>query len=157
MVILVITGERGVGKTTLLRKIVEESERDFYGVVSERFDKGYYVKDIKTKEKKILCSEEDIGFKFRKFYFDPAALQFVEECLKRKGDILVYDEIGYLEAEGKTKIWEYIKEPAILIVRKELTPVISSRFNGEVLEVTRENREQIKEYVLKKMEKALKQ
>ncbi len=157
MVILVITGERGVGKTTLVKKIIEESKRDFYGVMSERFDKGYYVEDIKTKERKILCSEDCIGFKFRKFYFDPAALQFIEESLKRRGEILIYDEIGYLEVEDKIKMWEYIKEPAILIVRKELTPVISSRFNVEVFEVTRENRERIKDYILKKMENISKQ
>ena len=130
-----ITGEPGGGKTTLLKKVIKESRKDFYGVLSERFDRGYYVEDVKTKEKRVLCSEDCIGFKFRRFYFDPAALSFIEESLKRKGDILVYDEIGYLEVEGRIKIWEYIKEPAILIVRKDLIDYVSARFSVDIFEV----------------------
>lgn len=149
---MVITGEKGVGKTTLLKKIIEESKKDFYGVLSERFEKGYYVEDVKTGEKRILCSRERIGFKFRKFYFDPAALQFIKESLERKGEILVYDEIGHLEVEEKISIWEYMKEPAILIVRKDLVDFISSRYNTVIFEVFEENREQLKSVILKRIE-----
>ena len=146
---IVLTGEIGIGKTTLLKKIIGHSKKDFYGVISERFDKGYYVEDVKTGEKRILCSKDDIGFKFRGYYFDPAALEFVTESLKRKGEILVYDEIGYLEAEEKIKVWNLIKDPAILIVRKELVDVVSSRFDTVVFEVLKENRDQLTNIVLK--------
>lgn len=148
---IVITGEKGVGKTTLLKKIIEQSKKDFYGIISERFDTGYYVEDVKTKEKQVLCSEEGPGFTFRKYYFDPAALTFIKESLKRTGEILVYDEIGYLEIEGKIKIWEYMKEPAILIVRKDFIDIISSRFDTEIFEVKKEG-EQIKT-ILKRVKK----
>jgi nucleoside-triphosphatase THEP1 len=146
---IVLTGRIGIGKTTLLKKIIEQSKKDFYGVISERFDKGYYVEDVKTGERRILCSKDDIGFKFRGYYFDPAALEFVTESLKRKGEILVYDEIGYLEAEEKIEIWDLIKDPAILIVRKELVDAVSSRFNTVVFEVLKENRNQLTNIVLK--------
>lgn len=149
---IVITGERGVGKTTVLKKVIDQSKRDFYGILSERFDRGYYAEDVKTKEKTILCSRDCIGFKFRGFYFDPAALQFIIESLKKTGEILVYDEIGYLEIEEKIRIWEYIKEPAIIIVRKELVDVVSSRFNTEVFEVFKENREQLENTILERVE-----
>ncbi len=148
---ILITGEKGVGKTTLLRKIIKESKRDFYGVLSERFDRGYYVEDVKTGERKILCSEDDIGFKFRKYYFDPEALRFIEECLKRKGEIFLYDEIGYLEVEGKIRIWDYVREPAILVVRKDLVDLVSSRFNAVVFEVKMENREDLGNFILDSM------
>lgn len=149
---IVITGERGVGKTTLLKKIINQSKRDFYGILSERSDKGYYVEDVSTKEERILCSRDCIGFKFRGFYFDPAALQFIIESLKKKGEILVYDEIGHLETERKIEIWKYIKEPGILIVRKELVDVVTSRFDVEVFEVSEENREQLEITILEKIE-----
>lgn len=148
---IVITGEKGIGKTTLLKKVITQSERDFYGILSERFEKGYYVEDVKTGEKRILCSEEGKGFKFRGFSFDPEALEFIKECLKREGDILVYDEIGYLEIEERIVVWEYMREPAVLIVRKELVDVISSRFNVEVFEVKKENREQLKDIILERI------
>jgi nucleoside-triphosphatase THEP1 len=146
---IVLTGRIGIGKTTLLKKIIEQSKKDFYGVISERFDKGYYVEDVKTGKRRILCSKNDIGFRFRGYYFDPAALEFVTESLKRKGEILVYDEIGYLEAEEKIEIWDLIKDPAILIVRKELVDAVSSRFNTVVFEVLKENRNQLTNIVLK--------
>lgn len=132
---IVITGEKGIGKTTLLKKVIEQSKRDFYGIISERFCTGYSVEDVKTKKKKILCLKSGPGFKFRNYYFDPAAFIFIKESLKRRGDILVYDEIGYLEIEGKINIWDYLKEPAILIVRKDVIDIISSRFDTEIFEV----------------------
>lgn len=150
---IVLTGEIGIGKTTLLKKVINESKRDFYGILSERFDRGYYVEDAKTGERKILCSEDGTGLKFRKFYFDPEALVLIEESLKRKGDILVYDEIGYLEMEGRIDVLKYVKEPAILIVRKDLVDIISSRFDVVIYEVSRENRKKLKNIILERLEK----
>ena len=147
---IVITGDKGVGKTTLVKKVIQESEKKFYGILSERFEKGYFIQDLKTGEKMILCSEEGIGFKFKKYYFDPEALEFIRRSLKRTGDILVYDEIGYLEME-KIEIWDLIKEPALLIVRKDLIHVVSSRFTAEIFEVTEENREELVNVILEKI------
>lgn len=110
------------------------------------------MEDVKTGEKRILCSEDGIGVKFRRFRFDPKALKFIKESLKRKGDILVYDEIGYLETEGKIAIWEYIEEPAILIVREDLVDVVSSRFDVEIFEVSKENREHLKDIIQKQID-----
>ena len=110
------------------------------------------MEDVKTGEKRILCSEDGAGVKFRRFWFDPEALKFIKESLERKGDILVYDEIGYLETEGKIAIWEYIKEPAILIVRKELVDVVSSRFDVKIFEVFKENREHLKDIIQKQID-----
>jgi nucleoside-triphosphatase THEP1 len=151
---IVITGDRGIGKTTLLRNVIEQSKKSFCGILSERFEKGkgYYVEDVRTREKRILCSESGTGLKFGKFYFDPDALRFIEESLKRKGDILSYDEIGYLEVEEKIGIWEFLREPAIVIVRKELVDTIASRFNVEIFEVMKENRAQLKNTILKRID-----
>jgi len=128
--------------------VIAQSERDFYGILSERFDRGYFVEDVKTKRKMILCSKDPIGFKFRQYYFDTEAMTFIEESLKRTGEILVYDEVGYLEVEGKMGIWKYVKEPAILVVRKELVDLIASLYMTTVYEVFKEDREQLKTAVL---------
>ncbi|MGC1121026.1 MAG: nucleoside-triphosphatase [Candidatus Methanofastidiosia archaeon] len=150
---IVITGEKGIGKTTLLRKVVEESKRDFYGVISDRFEKGYYVEDLKTGEKRILCSENGPGLKFRRFFFNVESLQFVIDSLGREGDILVYDEIGYLEMEGILDIFCYIREPGVVIVRKELVDAFSSRVDAEIFEVNQENRDQLHRIILARIEK----
>ena len=147
---IVITGEKGVGKTTLVKKVIQRSQKKFYGILSERFEKGYFIQDLKTGEKMILCSEECIGFKFRKYYFDPEALKFIRKSLKRTGDILVYDEIGYLEME-KIDIWDLLQGNALLIVRKDLVPFVSSRFSAEIFEVTKENREDLVNVILERI------
>ena len=98
----------------------------------------------------VLCSEECIGFKFKKYYFDPEALEFIRKSLKRTGDILVYDEIGYLEME-KVDIWDLLQGNALLIVRKDLVPVVSSRFRAEIFEVTKENREELVNIILERI------
>ena len=147
---IVITGDKGVGKTTLVKKVIQRSKKNFYGILSERFEKGYFIQDLKTGEKMISCSEECIGFKFRKYYFDPEALEFIRRSLKRTGDILVYDEIGYLEME-KVDIWDLLQGNALLIVRKDLVPVVSSRFRAEIFEVTKENREDVVNIILERI------
>ncbi|MGD2246800.1 MAG: nucleoside-triphosphatase [Candidatus Methanofastidiosia archaeon] len=147
-----ITGEKGIGKTTLLKEVIEESPKDFYGVISERFDTGYYVQDVKTGEKMALCSEKGSGYKFKRFYFDFDAMKLCEDSLKQKGEILVYDEIGYLEMEEKINIWKYIQEPAIVIVRKDLVDKISSQYYTEIFEVKKGNRKELKNIILEKIE-----
>lgn len=149
---IVITGERGIGKTTVLRRIVNESRRDFYGVISDRFEDGYYVEDVKTGEKRILCSETGPGLKFRRFFFRVESLQFIIDSLGRDGDILVYDEIGYLEVERVLDVFHYIREPAILIVRSDLVDAFTHG-DAEVFEVTRENRDQLHKVILTHIEK----
>jgi nucleoside-triphosphatase THEP1 len=150
---IVITGEKGIGKTTVLRKVVEGSKKDFYGVISDRFEKGYYVEDLKTGERRILCSENGPGLKLRRFFFNMESLQFVIESLERGGDILVYDEIGYLEMERALDIFCYIREPAIVIVRKELVDTFSSGIDAEIFEVNQENRDGLHKIILAKIEK----
>ncbi|AHF79480.1 nucleoside-triphosphatase [Thermococcus paralvinellae] len=142
--IIGITGERGVGKTTVLKKVIKELN-DVYGIISERFDGGFYVEDVKTGKKMVLASErEKIGFKLRKFYFNPEAIKFMERALQRGGRIMVYDEIGYLELLGYFDVFKYIKEDCVLIVRKDFLDEISKQIPFDVVfEVTVENRDWI--------------
>jgi nucleoside-triphosphatase THEP1 len=133
-----------VGKTTLLRRVIQESVASFYGIISERFERGYYVEDVITGERRILCSKEPIGMKIKGYYFDPHVLAFIERSLQRSGDILVYDEIGWMETEKEPEfdIWKYIEDPALLIVREELVEIVSSKFPVTIFVITRENQEE---------------
>jgi len=144
-----ITGERGVGKTTVLKKVITRLD-GAYGVISERFDGGFYVEDLKTGEKVVLASErEPIGFKLRKFYFNPEALAFMERALQREGKVLVYDEIGYLELLGYFDVFKYLQGDCLLILRKDLLGEITKRVKLDVLfEVTIGNRDRVWEEIL---------
>lgn len=140
--ILIITGNIHTGKTTLLKKIIKNLEKDIFGIISESFEDGFLVEDLKTKEKKVLASKNKIGFKLRGYYFDPDAIKFVEKALEREGEILVYDEIGYLEMRGFLDIFKYLKNNSIVIVRKDiLEDVLENIEDYRVFTITEKNRE----------------
>jgi len=147
--IIIITGNIHTGKTTLLKKIIKNLEKDIFGIISESFEDGFLVEDLKTKEKKVLASKNKIGFELRGYYFDPDAIKFVEIALERGGEILVYDEIGYLEMRGFLDIFKYLKKNSIVIVRKDiLKDVLENMEDYRVFIVTEENRNFILDEVL---------
>jgi len=147
--IIIITGEKRIGKTTLLKKIIKNLEKDIFGIISESFEDGFLVEDLKIKEKKVLASKNKIGFKLRGYYFDPDTIKFVEKALERGGEILVYDEIGYLEMRGFLDIFKYLKNNSIVIVRKDiLKDVLENIEDYRVFIVTEENRDFILDEVL---------
>ena len=41
------------------------------------------------------------GINFCDFIFNESAIEFAKDSLKKTGDLLIIDEIGYLELEGK--------------------------------------------------------
>ncbi len=147
--IIVITGAIHMGKTTILKKLITNLEKDISGVISEAFENGFLVEDLKTKKKKVLASKNEIGFKLRGYYFDPEAITFVENALKRKGEILVYDEIGYLEMKGFLDIFRYLKKNSVVIVREDiLQDVLKKIEDYRVFTVTKENRDLIGDDIL---------
>ncbi|HDM23159.1 MAG TPA: hypothetical protein ENG20_05190 [Methanomicrobia archaeon] len=147
--IIVITGEKHVGKTTVLKKIIENLGKDIFGVISESFNDGFWVEDLNTKEKRVLASKNKIGFKLRGYYFDPEVIKFVKKALERKGEILVYDEIGYLEMNGFIDVFKYLKKNSIVIVRKDiLKDVLKKMDEYKVFTVTKKNRNVIANKIL---------
>ncbi|MCK4248081.1 MAG: hypothetical protein KAT49_02720 [Methanomicrobia archaeon] len=147
--IIVITGAIHMGKTTILKKLITNLKKKICGVISEAIEDGFLVEDLKTKEKKVLASKNKIGFKFRGYYFDPEAITFVENALKRKGEILVYDEIGYLEMKGFLDIFRYLKKNSVVIVREDILQDILKKIEDyRVFTVTKENRDVIGDDIL---------
>ncbi|MEA1993034.1 MAG: nucleoside-triphosphatase [Euryarchaeota archaeon] len=146
---IVITGKKHVGKTTVLKKVLSGLKKDVYGIISESIEDGYRVEDLKTGEKRILASKKKIGFKLKGYYFDPKALTFIEKALSRKGDILIYDEIGHLETRGIIDISPHLRDNAIVIVRKDkLDKFLRKVENYKVFTVTERNRNKISEAIL---------
>ena len=147
--IIVITGKIRTGKTSLLKKIINSLGKDISGVISESFENGFWAEDLKTKEKKVFASKNGKGFRFRRYYFDPEAITFVENALKREGELLVYDEIGHLEMEGFLDIFRYLKKDSIVIVREDiLKDVLKKIENFRVFAVTEKNRDFILDEIL---------
>jgi len=114
--IFIISGETRSGKTTFLKEIVkrlktQNPDMKIGGIIAHGMDKGgerfgFNIENIANGQKAFLCSQEPIdnGLKIGRFYFDPKGFQFGETAILKNLndlDLLVIDEIGYLELQGK--------------------------------------------------------
>ncbi len=135
---IVITGETGVGKTTVCEKVIRMAKRGGHtcgGILTHKvLDDGVIcgidIVDIQSREKEILASIHDIyrGPCVGEYSFNPDGIRFGIRAIEkgRSSDILVVDEIGHLELEGKgfARVLALIRSgevrDAILVIRKSL-------------------------------------
>lgn len=110
----VLTGKVRGGKTTLVESVVaglQEKDLRVAGVISRGIDQegkrlGYLLVNIESLQKCILASVNPRSdwFQFRRFYFNPAAIDqgrsWLKQGLREGADLLVIDEVGPLELQG---------------------------------------------------------
>jgi nucleoside-triphosphatase len=154
---LVITGWRGVGKTTLCQKVVERARqagRQVTGLLSlGRFDAGektgILAMDLgsgQTRRLASLIEGELEGAQLGPWTFDTKVLEWGNTCLKQSArtDLLVIDEIGPLEFEkglGWVSSFEILRRQAyqlaIVVIRPEfLDAFLGLGFSCQTREVT---------------------
>jgi nucleoside-triphosphatase len=139
--IYIISGETRSGKTTYLKSIIkalkeQDKSINISGIIAHGIDKdgerfGFDIENVATGEKQFLCSQEEKEdeLKIGRFYFSKKGLKFGKEALSNnleKIDLLVIDEIGYMELKGKgwfeaiENALEYPKLNMIWVVRKRI-------------------------------------
>jgi nucleoside-triphosphatase THEP1 len=149
--ITIIQGERGEGKTTFVKAIVEELKANAIsvgGILAEGFWKEgmrdrFQLVDLKTNSKLAYCQREkkEAWEKVAQFYVNPKGQEFGEQLLMLTSlygvDFLVVDEIGPFELEGKgwTKaIRKLIRQsdlPMLWVVRNSLVEEVLHYFKTE--------------------------
>lgn len=160
---IIITGEIGVGKTTVCEKVIEIAKRAAYtcgGILTPKVLDGGVVSgidviDIQSGEIEILASVEDIyeGPRVGRYFFNPNGIRFGIRAIEKGGfsDLLLVDEVGHLELEGKgfVEALELIKSGAvknsILVIRKELLSAFLAQLGTQlsVFETTINNRDEL--------------
>lgn len=140
--IMLLAGQRGVGKTTTCQRLVEIASRQGYrvsGVLAPAlFDQsgakvGFEAVDVGSGERRILArADSDLGGpRIGRYSFDLTSLSWACDLLQRAFatgcDLLIVDEIGPLELErdqGFVTILRHLqrKTPChtLLVVRNEL-------------------------------------
>lgn len=163
--VLLLAGERGVGKTCLCQRVVREAcERGLScaGVVSpavfEDGEKtGIMLVDVATGEHRPLAVADDLRGEVRwgKYRFVSEALDWGAQVLKAATpcDLLVVDELGPLELEAGQGLVVALHvlnaggfSLALVVVRPELVENLKERLGArvaQVLEVTLTDREQL--------------
>jgi nucleoside-triphosphatase len=178
--IWLITGEPGIGKTSVLMKTVDLIKAHGYrvgGVFSRELKEkgnriGFEMIDVATGLKKILASSNlNVGPKIGRYRINLKNLaELGAEGLVAAvevADIIICDEIGPMELfspefRRAVKATVASGKPVIGIIHKRLKdPIIEevkSSPNVEIIEVTRENRDilpgRLAEKVLKTVEKS---
>jgi nucleoside-triphosphatase THEP1 len=133
--IVVLTGERGVGKSTVCHKTVALAQARQYtccGILTMSYPDGNRdVLDVQSGAVRRLTLEPEAtsGVAQGRFRFDPAALAWGDDVLSQilACDLLVVDELGPLEIErgaGWPKAFDVLKEAnfklGLVVVRPEL-------------------------------------
>ena len=132
--VIIITGDIGIGKTTVCRKLIKIIRNQGYicgGILTYKAaDKSIIIEDIQSGDEETLASIDNVyhGPRTAKYSFNPKGIDFGIQAIDKgtSAAILVVDEIGHLElrAEGFAKVLELIKAGkvtnCILVIRREL-------------------------------------
>ncbi|MDK2982471.1 MAG: nucleoside-triphosphatase [Chloroflexota bacterium] len=147
--LFIITGARNVGKTRLCMRLIEmlqAQKRPVCGLVSPGIYEngcktGILVREIASGDEKQLATYEpgwDPEVPSREWRFDMQAVEWGNERLQaiRKAEILLIDELGYLEMEqnrGWTAALSLLDgrkyEQAVLVIRPDLLDIARSRWH----------------------------
>ena len=163
--VIIVTGAKGIGKTTVCRKLIKLVRNRGYacgGILTYKAaDKGITIEDIQSGEKETLASINNVyhGPRTAKYFFKPEGIDFGIQAIDKgtSAAILVVDEIGHLElrGEGFVKVRELIKagkvKDCILVIRKELLPAFLPQLPTTplVFETTINNRNQLPQEIVK--------
>ncbi len=158
---IILTGERGIGKTTVCREIVSLAQAEGYtcgGILTLSQPDGELdvlnVHSSDTRRLTVGPDVEDVVIQ-GPFRFDPETLAWGNEALAstRPCHLLVIDELGPLEIErggGWHRAFDALRRNdhvlAVVVVRPELVAHAQMRFPisaSTVFTVTRDDRDSI--------------
>ena len=169
--IVILTGERGVGKSTVCRKTIDLAQAKRYtcgGVLTLSHSNDVRdVYDVHSAHTRRLTLEPDArdGVILGRFCFDPATLAWGNDVLNHATpcNLFVVDELGPLEIErqrGWVKAFDVLREAtftlALVVVRPELLVQAQLRLPASattVFTVTRHNRDGLPDVLLKILER----
>jgi len=161
---ILLTGETGIGKTTVCKKIIKlarENGLTCCGVITSQERNALIAEDISTGEKKLLAAEAgdkriSKGIPLCSFVFSKKGIEFGKKALRKKGDLLIIDEFGKLELGGKgfnnaiSAFKSKRNKNSILATRDTLKNDVSKKLdtcNFKTIKVTKRNREDIPTFI----------
>lgn len=163
--IIIITGNVRSGKTTFLKKIInalqEQKTLNIAGIIASGIDKngeryGFEIEELSTGQKFLLSTKKAVKGKEKigSFYFNNQVFEQITRSIVEKlpqTDLLIIDEVGYLELKGKGWFGLIDKaiqqnKPMILVVRKRILDNILSLWRDyhiETFDIANSNPEEI--------------
>jgi len=146
MQVVIISGGRGEGKTTFLKRCVEElnrRERVLFGFYADNVktaqgNEGYHIYKVNSGESMLLCQRdapETGNLNLADFWFDEQAIktgeQWLQEGVGAKNSIFVLDEAGKFELDGH--VWDKSIQQLLQLEKGMLLMTVRDRFLKEVM------------------------
>ncbi|MDA3861683.1 MAG: hypothetical protein PF445_10685 [Melioribacteraceae bacterium] len=147
--IQIITGKIRSGKTTYLKTLIT-STKNVGGIIQPANGEERFFSDIKTKESRVITSDNESGDTFRlgRFIFFSESFTWARKklnlALQEDTETIVVDEYGPLEFKGNglepvvSEIMSQIHKTnkmAIIVIRESLVDEFLQKFNLTVEEV----------------------
>lgn len=163
-----LTGLPKVGKTTLLKKVIEKLKKQAGGFYTEEIKEdnlrvGFMI--VTLSGRKGILSHKNFKSKFRVGKYsvgintlDKIGVKEIEEALAQK-KIIVIDEIGKMELFSKRFqdiVWRALDSESpvlgtIMAVKHPFGDKVKKRSDVKILEVTRKNRDELVDLLLKEL------
>jgi len=162
---ILITGYPGTGKTTLVKKILENLSCNIGGFYTHEMLEngrrtGFYITDFDGNQMVMASGKSASQYRVNKYgvnidAFEKVGIPAMERALQ-SADLVVIDEIGRMEMFS-TKFCEKLRKvfdadkPLLATIKKidcALTKELKEREDVEIFEVTKQNRDKIFEDVL---------
>lgn len=160
-----LTGDVGVGKSTLLEKALESVDCKLGGFYTDRFDinedtvfvmKSYKDPDLAMPFAKII--RPDIKRIVNEDIFRYNLVRLLKEDIK-DSHMIILDELGFMEEdiqEFKSQVFSLLDCPIPVfgVLKKHDSPflnTIRNRKDVEVIEVNLDNRDELVDYLVKRL------
>jgi len=170
MIIIVLTGAPGVGKTTAVIRVaraLKERGVKVGGIVSRELRinnmrVGFEFIDLTTNDRTVLASITGNGPKVGKYFVNVAGCRFAAERLTnavRNSDVIICDEIGPMELKSREFIDSVknlleVDKKVIVVVHQKLQHLLTDEFRNKsslIINLDLENREKANEILLDKL------
>jgi len=156
---IAIVGEIGVGKTTLLNKLLSRFEEKPFGfktqpIIEENTLKGFEIVDLDSL-KKAKIGEFDKNFIIKPVTdgFETVGVEALRSALS-KGNIIVMDELGFLESEAKNfkeMVFKVLESDKLVfyVVKAEQNEFLKATltYASRVFYVNKENRDKLEKTI----------
>ena len=157
---ILITGKPGVGKTTVIQKVLQELPVSTGGFYTEEIREkgtrvGFRLKTLDGREGILAHVDSDSPYRVSKYgvevkTFEDIAVPALEEALKRD-QLLVLDELGRMELFSKLfqqtvhRILEH-PVPVLAVIQDRRNPFLDAirlRSDVTLIRITEKNRNQV--------------
>lgn len=162
--VIMITGEKNIGKTTIMRKIYDVYYENVSGFCTKEFfeneiRQGFFISELETETvpcKENIIAKMDGDFKPIVYpdIFDEFGVNIAKKCLNSAKSIIIIDEIGVFESKSEkfVKILDEIlsSDKIVIAVLKKRQHIFLEKYEKlyNPIEITLLNRNKIAKDIL---------